>query len=194
MIMKHHVAAMALLICLSGCNANEPVRDGTGVWLTAGYSGYKFTAWLNGEPIASNYSESTMVLYGFPLQKGSNHVTVKMEILPPPAEPPIGLKWIVAVRDRPAEKAEWTEIEDYDEDGPFSNSPYVVESEFELKSTVGQTSKDFDSIGSNKESFEHRAQQLATEFTTKLRDGNAAEWARIWGPRGDKEFCAVRMR
>jgi hypothetical protein len=193
MIIKKYITAIAVLICLVECKADVAV-SGTGLTLVAGYSRYRFTAWLNGEPVASSYAQSTTVLYGFPLQKGSNHVTVKMEILPPPARPPIGLKFMILVRDKPAEKAEWTEVEDYDEDGPFSNSPYVLESEFELKSSVGQTSKDFDSIRGDKESFEHRAQQLALEFAAKLRDGNEVEWDRIWGPSGGKAFWECRSR
>jgi hypothetical protein len=192
--MRNNIAAIAALICFVGCDSNVAIPDGTGFTLVAGYSGYRYTAWLNNEPIASSYAQSTATLYGFPLQTGSNHVTVKMEILPPPAPPPLAIKLIVLVRDKPTKNAEWIKVDGYDESGPYSNSQYVLESGFKLKGPVRQTSKDFDSIVGDKESFRRRVQQLALKFTAELRDGNETEWARLWGPAGPKEFWACRER
>jgi hypothetical protein len=182
---------MALLICSVGCGSNSVRKDGAAFELATLFPGYTYTAWLNNEPTSWGYAQSTPVLYGFPLQTGSNHITVKIEILPPPEEPPRIIRLEALVRDTekdPTEKVDWTEVDDFDRSRPFTETSYVWESEFELKSQVGQTFKDFDPIGSNKESVTRRARLLAIAFASKLRDGNKTEWGRIWGPGGELQF------
>jgi len=189
--MRRIVATIALLVCSVGCGSRSVKRDGAAFELATLFAGYTHTAWLNNEPISWGYAQSTPVLYGFPLQTGSNHFTVKIEILPPPEEPPRIIRLEALVRDTekdPTEKVDWTEVDDFDRSRPFTETSYVWESEFELKSQVGQTFDDFDAIGSNKQSVAGRARLLAIAFATKLRDGNKTEWGRIWGPGGELQF------
>jgi hypothetical protein len=188
--MQKYLAALICLTCLVGCGPDTAAREEPGFEIAAPFSGYRFTVWLNGEPIVSSYANGGKVIYGFPMQKGSNQVSVSMEILPPPAKPPISLKLVMNLKDKPTSDAKWKQIEDYDESGPFSNSPYMFDSGFDLESSVKQTSKDFNSIGDDKEGLSRRVRQLTAEIGAKLRDGKAEEWSRILGPGGGKAYLA----
>jgi hypothetical protein len=191
--MIKNIAVTALLICCFGCGSKTAVPNGTGLTLMSAYHGFSYTAWLNGEPMDFSYAQSASTLYDFPLLKGSNHLTIKVEISPPPEGPPVDIRFTVLVRDKPTNQANWTQVDDFDESEPFETNSFELESDFQLKSPV-ETWKDFDSIKDNRDSWEHRVQQLGLAFTTKLSEGNESDWKRIWGPGSDAELQALRMR